>query len=518
MMGEELSVEESRRVGVAEGEAPAHATQYYAALAATMGALALGCVIGYSSPAGPYLLAHTTATPQLLTNLTDDSQTQVRERLQLNQEEYNWFSSSPNLGAVCGGLLGGPAINSVGRRATMMTSAVIFVCGWLMIAFTNNLGVLVCGRVVTGVSMGLTSTAAPPYIGELASPDIRGTLGGGFQVMLTTGILFTFVVGEVVSSWRWLAAWCVVPPTLYFILVFFAKESPTFLVAKGRHKEAAESLQYFRGQHYNIQPELDMMRKTQDEAKETKASLKDFGASNILKPLIISLALMVFQQFSGVPAVIFNMSTVFKESGSGLSEGVSAVVVGVVQVVATGSATLLMDRAGRRTLLLLSASLMTVSIVSLGIYFYVREAGATMGWLPLISLIVFITAFSLGFGPVPWVMMGEVFPGGVREVTACLAAAINWTSAFIITLIFLPIRNTLGDYGVYWLFGVVNLCALLFTFLVVPETKGKTLQEITAYFRNSSNSTRFFVRNLDNRRTREVTPAPVWPGADCRRA
>ncbi|ROT83225.1 hypothetical protein C7M84_023587 [Penaeus vannamei] len=449
---------------------PTKKVQYFTALSATMGALAMGTVLGYSSPAGPLLMSNATAGP-----------------VHLTKAQNSFFSSSMNLGALAGGPIGGVCLNKLGRRGTMLTSVVPFVGGWLLIAFAQNFAMLMTGRIITGFCAGITSLVVPTYIGEFASPDIRGTLGSAFQLMVTIGVVYSYAIGAVVKTWQMLAGLCIIPALIYFLMVFFAKESPNFLLSKGKLDKATESLQYFRGKDYNIQTELNMLQQSVEDAKRNKASFKDLLKPYILKPLLISLTLMFFQQYSGVNPVLFNLATIFEDSGSTISDSISSITIGVVQVLATLLATILMDKAGRKLLLIVSASMMALSLTALGEFFYEKMedetwAVETLGWLPLASLIIFIAAFSIGYGPIPWLMMGELFPPNVKEAAAGLATMVNWTLSFSITLIFVPLQDAISDFGVYWLFAGVCVLNLIFSVTVVPETKGKTLEEISAYF------------------------------------
>ncbi|XP_045615875.1 facilitated trehalose transporter Tret1-2 homolog isoform X2 [Procambarus clarkii] len=447
-----------------------HAAQYLTAFAATMGALAAGTVLGYSSPAGPKLMSNTTTGP-----------------LHLTTEQNMWFSSSMNLGALMGGPVGGLCLGVLGRRGTMLASTVPFVAGWLLIAFAQNFGMLMTGRIVTGLCAGITSLVVPTYIGEFASADVRGTLGSGFQLMITIGVMYAYAFGALVSTWQLLAGLCIIPSALYCILMLFAKESPYFLLSKGKEEQAAAALQFFRGKDCNAQTELDLMRQSLEDARLNKATLKDLAKPYIFKPLMISLALMFFQQFSGVNSVLFNLTTIFSDAGSTISDNMSSIIIGVVQVASTFLATVLMDKAGRRLLLIVSASFMALSLVALGEFFYEKMEDKTwavnkLGWLPLTSLIIFITAFSIGYGPIPWLMIGELFSPNVKEAAGSFATMFNWSLAFVVTLTFVPLQTALGTYGVYWLYASICVVNLVFCVTIVPETKGKTLEEINAYF------------------------------------
>lgn len=478
---ENLMMDDSETIRLI-GPKPSLLPQYLTAAIVTIGAFSMGCVIGYASPAGPLLMA----------NSTDG-------RPSLTDEQNNWFGSSMAIGAIFGGPVCGIGLTTIGRKGTMVASSVPFVSGWLIIAFAKNFAMLMVGRIVTGFCSGISSMVITTYIGEYASASIRGILGSSFQLMVTLGVLYAMGIGAFVGSWEVLAGVCAVPPALYFILLFFVKESPVYLLTKGKEDKAAASLQYFRGSNYNIQTELDMMRESIEEAKRNKASFRDLLKPYNLKPLLISIALMFFQQFSGINPVLFNLSIIFQDAGSSLKAAYCSIIISVVQVAATLFAVVVMDKAGRKLLLVASSSVMALSLVVLGVFFYekmVDESWAvgTLGWLPLVALITFILSFSYGYGPIPWLMMSELFASNVREVAASVATLCNWTLSFIVTVMFLPLKNEIGDHGIYWVFSGICVLNLIFCVSVVPETKGKTLEEISAHFgghtTNSSSSRR----------------------------
>lgn len=167
-----------------------------------------------------------------------------------------------------------------------------------------------------------------------------------------------------------------------------------------------------------------------------------------------------------------------------MSDDLSVILVGLVQILATAASTILIDKAGRKLLLILSSSGMAISLVALGVFFYEKEQGNadSLGWLPLVSLILFITAFSFGYGPIPWVMMNELFPASAAGVAVSFTIIMNWGSSFGCTFLFAPLKDAIHDYGIYWFFAGICVLNLAFCIIIVPETKGKTIKEITAYF------------------------------------
>lgn len=226
---------------------------------------------------------------------------------------------------------------------------------------------------------------------------------------------------------------------------------------------------------------MDSIQKDIDAAAAKKAKFSDLFTNRAnKKALIIALALMTFQQLSGINAVIFYSNNIFESAGSNLDPTISAIIIGVVQVIATFVSILLVDKAGRRILLLLSDFIMGVSLCVLGVYFFMKSTTdvSGIGFLPLLSVVVFIVMFSLGFGPIPWMMVGELFAPEVKGIAASLAVALNWTLAFLVTLSFGFVSRMIGTAAVFLTFAVVCFVGTVFIFFVVPETKGKTLGQI----------------------------------------
>ncbi|KAK7069721.1 hypothetical protein SK128_004718 [Halocaridina rubra] len=251
---------------------------------------------------------------------------------------------------------------------------------------------------------------------------------------------------------------------------------------------------WFRGKEYDCESELQAAKENIQELQaQGKAGIKVLNRPYILRPLLISLGLMFFQQLCGVNAILFNANTIFRDSGSSLGDNASSVIVAATQSISTLCASIIMDKAGRRILLLFSSAVMTVSLVAVGAYFFVKEkneeyATGTLGWLPLTGLVVFMIAFSIAYGPIPWLMMGELFPRDAREIAGSIASSTNWGLSFIVTLGFGPLQDVIGSYSVYWIFASVCVLSFFFCLYYVPETKGRTLEEITQLFVGPSTS------------------------------
>ncbi|KAB7497332.1 Facilitated trehalose transporter Tret1, partial [Armadillidium nasatum] len=448
------------------------------ALCATVGAMGLGCILGFASPAGVILTS----------NSTDSS-------IHITDSQNSWFSSISNLGALAGCPLAGFCINYLGRRGTIIYATIPVLIGWILIAAAQNFAMLIIGRIITGFYCSLISLSVPTYVAEFSSPQIRGALGSGFQLLVFVGILFSYCMGVTFTNFRWIAISCAVIPCICSLLMLLCKESPFYLLSKGKDQEAEAALKSFRGDSYDgIETELRAIRESLEESRRRKATFSDLKKPYILKPFLMSIGLMFFQQFSGINAVLFNLASIFEKAGSNLSSNVSSIIIGLTQIVGTFIGSLLMDRAGRKSLLIFSSSVMIISLTALGIFFYYLKfspsVAADIGWLPLVSLILYVISFAVGFGPIPWLMMGELFSPEVKELASSIATMSNWTMAFITTLIYQPLTTVIYDYGVYWLFGGFTVFNLIFCITFVYETKGKTLQEINAHFGSPHSSTK----------------------------
>ncbi|XP_042893168.1 facilitated trehalose transporter Tret1-like, partial [Penaeus japonicus] len=344
-----------------------------------LGATCSGTVMGFSAPAGP----------QLIQNASDfmHNDNDTNNVLMLTSVEYSWFSSLPNLAAAVVGPLAGLAMNKIGRRGTLLASVVPFVTGWLLICLAGDLWTLLAGRLITGFTMGTMSVVCPTFIGEFATPDVRGLLGSEFQLFATIGLLGVYVVGSAVD-WRVLAGTCVSVPLLFGLATLFIPESPSFLLQKGQDSKAQKALRWYRGSDYDVEAELQATKKSLEELQAGgKVGLSGLGRPYILRPLLISLGLMSFQQLCGINAILFNANTIFKDSGSGMDQDASSMVVGATQVLGTLVASFLVDRTGRKVLLLMSSVVMTLALAALGAYFllkvrvnerWVAESGLTM--------------------------------------------------------------------------------------------------------------------------------------------
>ncbi|XP_063434964.1 solute carrier family 2, facilitated glucose transporter member 8-like [Mytilus trossulus] len=424
-----------------------------------LGPFAFGYTIGYSSPALPQM-----QTSRILT-----------------KEYAAWFGSLLPLAAMFGGPLGGWMIEKYGRKSTLLFTSAPYIIGWWLIARGGNVTMLLLGRLLTGLASGLITVCAPVYIAEVSTKSLRGLLGACNQLSITVGILMVYSLG-LHFKWDTLALFGSIPAGLTAIAMFFVPETPRYLLMKERRIQALQSLVKLRGPHTDVEDECRDI----EEGIDTKDTFtySEFKKPELSRPLYISLAIMFFQQFSGINAIMFYTVAIFKSAGIQNSE-FSTVIIGAVQVVSTVVACFLMDKAGRRRLLIIAGSIMTVTCFTFGAYYFAIKAGRspeTLSWLAVGSLIIYIIGFSLGWGPIPLLAMSELFPARARGAASGIAIFVNWLCAFIVTKQFSLVQDWFGEAVTFWIFGAFCLGGVMFVIKYLPETKGKSLEDIELYF------------------------------------
>ncbi|CAL8072111.1 unnamed protein product [Orchesella dallaii] len=451
--------------------------QTVATIAVTTGIFGLGTVLAWSSPALPDM---------------------VNEKngyfYNISIEQQSWVGSVATLGALASAPVAGFTVERMGRKGTMVLFSFPFILGWLVVGFATNVIMMCIGRFITGFCGGVFSLSAPLYIGESVSSNIRGMLMNSFQLMLVTGILFTYVVGTYVP-WKTLTLISAAIPVVFLFFVPFIPESPRYLRKKGQVEKADNALSWLFGPLSAEKPNSEPCDKDENESK---VSYKDLLKPDVIKPLAVALTLMVLEQASAFNVVIFYCVDIFAQTGTGLDSYWSSIIVAIVQVLATVFGTFLVDRAGRRVLLIWSEFIMGISFVALGIFFYLKKINddhipSGIGWLPLVSVLVFIIAFSIGIGPLSWTIMGEILHPDVKGLCSGIATSFVWFSAFVVTKIYQTLVAAVGIHWSFWIFSSVSLLGTVIVYLYVPETKGKTLEEIQQVFAQSSKGKRLSI-------------------------
>ncbi|XP_023712857.1 facilitated trehalose transporter Tret1 isoform X3 [Cryptotermes secundus] len=437
--------------------------QVMAALSVSLGSMVVGFASAYTSPA--------------LVSMAEPNST-----VQPDLQQKSWIGSLMPLSALLGGIAGGPLIETIGRKTTILATALPFIVSWLLIALAVNVPMLYAGRVVAGFCVGIVSLCFPVYLGETLQPEVRGMLGLLPTAFGNVGILLCYSAGKYLN-WSMLATLGACIPVPFLVCMLFIPETPRWYFSKAKGKCAMKSLQWLRGKDADISQELKEIENINNESLKSPSgsSFELFNKSN-LKPLLISLGLMFFQQMSGINAVVFYTVMIFKAAGSTLDGNTSTIIVGVVNFGSTFLATILIDRFGRKVLLYISSVAMIISLAVLGTFFYLKDHTDTnvtpYGWLPLVSFVIYVIGFSFGFGPIPWLMMGEILPAKIRGSAASIVTGFNWTCTFVVTKTFTDLITGLGSAITFWMFGGICLAGLFFVIFWVPETQGKSLEDI----------------------------------------
>ncbi|XP_055904308.1 facilitated trehalose transporter Tret1-like [Eupeodes corollae] len=438
---------------------------YLTAICVNLSSFSAGTCIGWTSPMLPKLI-----------NVSEDSPL----NFSISDEQNAWISSLIALGALVTPFIAGPLASGIGRKWTMLSSSIFFVIAYTLLLFGSNIWLIYLARLIQGFGVGFVMTVQPMYVGEIATDDCRGALGSFMQLFIVSGILYVYAIGPYVSYFA-LQWCCIVIPVIFVVLFFFFPESPYYFAEKGRKLDAIKSLQFLRGQSSEgVQDEMATIQATVEESMSNKGSFTDVfkGAGN-RKALLISVGLIIFQQLSGINVVLFNSQAIFDKANTGLDAAIATIIVGIVQVVSSGVTPLIADRLGKKAILLMSSSVMCVGLATLGTFFLIQNIGDASGilWLPVPALILFVIVYCLGFGPLPWAVMGEMFPGNVKPIASSIVASTCWIFGFIITRWY-PALDALGTFYAFYLFAIFCACAFFFTLFIVMETKGMSLQEI----------------------------------------
>jgi SP family galactose:H+ symporter-like MFS transporter len=392
--------------------------------------------------------------------------------------------SSVLLGSLGGALVGGGLADRFGRRPLLLAAAVVFGLGAVGAALAPGTAWLILARVIAGVAIGIASFVAPLYISEIAPVEIRGKLVSINQVALTSGIVVSYLVDYAFAgahAWRWMFALAAIPAGAFAAGLMFIPDSPRWLAGAGNVDEARAVLARIRAPEL-VKDELDEIRKS---AGQQKAQWSELLTPHLRGPMVLGVGLAIAQQVTGINTVIYYAPTIFKSAGmSSASVAILASVgVGIVNVLLTLVAMQLIDRVGRRPLLLISLAGMALSLFILGLAFGLPQLSGSLGWITVASLMVYVGSFAVGLGPVFWLMLSEIYPLRVRGRAMSVGTAANWITNLIVALSFLTLTQALGKSATFWLYGVISLGAWLFAFFLAPETKGKTLEEIETYWR-----------------------------------
>ncbi|XP_025715279.1 solute carrier family 2, facilitated glucose transporter member 6 isoform X2 [Callorhinus ursinus] len=454
---------ERTRVG-----APQNKRVFLATFAAVLGNFSFGYALVYTSP----------VIPALEHSLDPD--------LSLTKTQASWFGSVFTLGAAAGGLSAMVLNDLLGRKLSIMFSAVPSAAGYALMAGAHGFWMLLLGRTLTGFAGGLTAACIPVYVSEIATPSVRGALGATPQLMAVFGSLSLYALG-LLLPWRWLAVAGEGPVLIMILLLSFMPNSPRFLLSRGRDTEALRALAWLRGADTDIRWEFQQIQ------------------DNIRR-----------QQLMGITPILVYLQPIFESTAVLLPPKDDAAIVGAVRLFSVLIAALTMDLAGRKVLLFISATIMFAANLTLGLYVHLgpkpltpNSTMSTMGLqsvplgdteqplatpssyltlLPLVATMLFIMGYAMGWGPITWLLMSEILPLQARGVASGLCVLVSWLTAFALTKSFLLVVNAFGLHVPFFFFAAICLASLVFTGCWVPETKGRSLEQIESFFRTGRRS------------------------------
>jgi len=394
-------------------------------------------------------------------------------------------------GATIGAFTGGRLADRFGRRRTLIGTALIFILGAIVCAAATSLTMLVIGRVVVGLGIGLASTTVPVYISEVSPPSARGWQVSLFQLAITIGILAAYLVDYVFAeaeAWRWMLGLAVVPGALLGAGMLSLPESPRWL-AKYQHPEAARAvLQRIRGSG-EVEAELRDIVESLAHAEEHGRWSDILGAA-VRPALVVGIGLAIFQQVTGINTVIYYAPIIIQSAGISSASGAILATAGIggVNVLMTIVAMWLIDRAGRRPLLLTGVAGMILTLGVLGFVFHRSAETGVVAWVAVVTLMAYVAFFAISLGPIFWLLIAEIYPLKIRGIAEGTAAGANWISNLAVSMTFLTLVELIGPSWTFWVYGLLAIAAWSFCYRLVPETKGRTLEEIEESWRSRRRS------------------------------
>lgn len=391
-----------------------------------------------------------------------------------------WVVSTLLAGATVGSFTGGALADKFGRTRTFQLDAIPLAVGAFLCATAQSVQTMIIGRLLAGIGIGISSALVPLYISEISPTEIRGALGSVNQLFICIGILAALVAGLPLAGnplwWRTMFGVAVVPSILLALGMAFSPESPRWLFQQGKISEAEKSIKTLNGKE-RVAEVMNDLREGLQGSSEQEAGWFDLFSGRYWKVVSVGAALFLFQQLAGINAVVYYSTSVFRSAGIASDVAASA-LVGASNVFGTAIASSLMDRQGRKSLLITSFAGMAASMMLLSFSFTWSALAPYSGTLAVLGTVLYVLSFSLGAGPVPALLLPEIFASRIRAKAVALSLGMHWISNFVIGLYFLSVVNKFGISTVYLGFSGVCLLAVLYIAGNVVETKGRSLEEI----------------------------------------
>jgi sugar porter (SP) family MFS transporter len=416
----------------------------------------------------------------------------LKAHLNLRPSQEGLAGASAILGCIPGSMCAGFLSDRFGRRNLLFLCALLYAASGLLSAIPRTFDEFLAARFISGLGIGASSMICPVYIAEIAPGKWRGRLGTLFQLGIVAGIFITLFVNKVIQGlgdeawniafgWRWMLGMEVVPAILFIGLLFAVPESPRWLAQKGRESQARVVLEKTGGPEHAA---LELAAIHEAVSRE-EGRFGELFTGVFFKPLLLAVALMAFSQFCGINAIIYYSTKIFVAAGVGKNAAfTSSVWLGLVNLVFTFVAIGLVDKAGRRPLLLIGTAVQTIALGLVGWMFHTQRGGLGL----LVCVVLFIAAFAMAMGPIGWLLCSEIFPNKLRGRAMSVAAFTVWVSCYLVALTF-PMLNdsaAVGPAKTFWIYAAVSFASFLFVLASIPETKGRTLEQIETFWSRST--------------------------------
>ena len=404
------------------------------------------------------------------------------------------------LGCAVGAFVAGTVADRHGRRPTMLLNAVLFLVSAVATGLAGSAGFFIASRLAGGVAIGAASVLAPMYIAEVAPSHLRGRLASLQQMAIVLGLFGAFLSNDVIAqvaggagatfwlgvpAWRWMFWMEAVPAVAFLAGVLLIPESPRFLVAQGRRDEALGVFARIGDDALGLVRQVE--RSLQGERRPRLSDVMVPGTHRLARVVWIGVGLAVFQQLVGINIIFYYGEVLWKSAGATEQWALRInLLTGLVNILATLPAIALIDRAGRKPLLLVGSAGMAVTLAAMALVFATAGMGADgrplLGRAAAVTALtaanLYIVAFAVSWGPVMWVLLGEMFPNRMRGAALAVSGATNWVANFVVTVTFLPLLSAVGLSGAYALYALAATLSLSFVWLMVRETRGKTLEQM----------------------------------------
>ncbi|CAB3258746.1 unnamed protein product [Arctia plantaginis] len=408
-----------------------------------------------------------------------------------DDDTASWIAAMAALPMAPGCLVSGWMMEKFGRRTSQYITCIPLLLGWIFIACSYNLGLMLIGRFFTGLCAGLLGPLVAVYIGEITEPRYRGFFLASISLAIALGILAAHAIGTFMT-WQWTAIICGSFPILSIFLLTFIPESPSWLITQGRIDDGIKAFYWLRGYGEEAKMELKGILDTKKSADNEprmnlKEKLRSLKSPELIKPLFIMILFFMTCQFSGVNAVAFySIEIVEKAVGKAIDHYLTMLIIDSLRVVMSIVACVICKQYGRRPLCFISGIWTALSMIGLAMFLYFKPEN--MAWLPLICLMFYICAISIGLVPLPWIMCGEVFPAKLRGLGSGISSATTFVSFFVVVKTAPGMMTNFGEVVTFLTYGVIALFGTALMYFILPETKGKSLREIEERFKRGKKS------------------------------